>query len=91
LENGNISEETIQKQERILSRMLEGSQSLNKRDFDKKYEAEKARAQGNKRTSPPLLTPDSAGKIDFPAPIDYSSYPKEFRDLIKKYLQNLNR
>jgi hypothetical protein len=88
LESGAITEQTLEKQDRILSRMLDGSMSVTKRDYSRRRLAEIEK--GNvKRASPGPLPAGKTAASLAPARIDYSSYPVEFHELIRQYLQSL--
>jgi len=84
LESGKISNETLEKQDRILSRMLDGSQSMTKRDFNRKRIAEKENLLAHKPSPGEILMQELHNTR---APVDLASYPEEYRSLIKKYLQ----
>jgi len=89
LERGAISQELVDKQERILSRLLDVQKSVHKREFSKKRKSEisdiedwelpedvKLKFQRMRRKA--LLNED------------YKNYPKEYQELIKEYLKLLN-
>jgi hypothetical protein len=86
LESGQVTPQTVDKQERILSRMLDGSQSLSKQDFTKRRIAEREEEAKSRPSSTPGVIPRLS--IPFSQP-DFSLYPEEYHDLIRKYLQSL--
>ncbi len=93
LEQNNVNPETIKKQERILSRLLDASKSTRERDYEKKRKAETG-------TSIPRRSPNE---------IDLNSlegknrlreemlkaleqgYAKEYQELIRKYFEELEK
>ncbi|MBT6993933.1 MAG: hypothetical protein HN952_03150 [Candidatus Cloacimonetes bacterium] len=89
LNMGRVNQELIEKQERILSRLLEAQKSIHKREFSKKRKAENSEIdewdlpenlelEFDKMWQKALLNED------------YKSYPKEYQELVKEYLKMLN-
>jgi hypothetical protein len=91
LEQNNAHPETITKQERILSRLLDASKSVRERDYEKKRKAE---------TGTPIVR-RSPKEINFHS-IDGRSrlqeelhkaleqgFAKDYQELIRKYFENL--
>jgi len=89
LKMGRVNRELIEKQERILSRLLEAQKSIHKREFSKKRKAENSEIdewdlpenlelEFDKMWQKALLNED------------YKNYPKEYQELIKEYLKILN-
>lgn len=93
LEQNNVNPETIKKQERILSRLLDASKSTRERDYEKKRKAETGTAmlrrspneldwnalQGKSRLQEELLKALEHG------------YSKDYQDLIRKYFEELEK
>lgn len=92
IESGNINEKTLEKQERILSRLLDASRSVNERDYQKKREAKTGKDYN----------------IEDPNDIDWESrlrkkqmeemlklleaeYTKDYELIIKKYFEELKK
>ena len=91
LQNQNLTDETVKKQNRILSRLLDAQLSQREKDFEQKRESR----PGNNftRTSPPevvLSGPKSfnALKEEF-LKLQKEGYTEDYEDLITKYLQEL--
>lgn len=91
IQSGNISEETLKRQERILSRLLDANRSINKRDFEKQRESKTGKNyrtespesldmmsdEGKKRTLRDLMKENKA------------KYSKDFELLINSYFESL--
>lgn len=91
IESGNITEETLKRQERILSRLLDANKSINKRDFEKQRESKTAKSfrnespesldmsteEGKKRTLRDLMKENKA------------KYSKDYEILINNYFEVL--
>jgi hypothetical protein len=91
LAQGNVNPETLRKQERILSRMLDSQRSARERDYEKKRKAE----------SGTEITRRSPGAIDLSTQEGRTrlrqdllkameeGYAKDYEELIKKYFEAL--
>jgi hypothetical protein len=88
LKQNRIDQDLINRQERILSKLLDAQKSINKREFSQKRKAETA-----------LTNPDNPNipDTDFDllrkkAMLDeqYRSFPKEYQQVIQQYLKLLN-
>ncbi len=86
IESGNANSETLRKQETILSRMLDGSLSLQQRDFSKRRLAE-IEHRNLQRSAPPPLVPEELRKLKA-AGTRYADYPPEYHDRIREYLRS---
>jgi hypothetical protein len=88
-----IKPETIQRQERILSKLLEAERSMHERDKEQEREAKSA--EDIKRDSPPDLdlNSDDAKRAlrDDLLKSNNSAYSKDYQALIKKYLEQLSK
>jgi hypothetical protein len=89
----NVDKETLEKQNRILSRMLDAQLSQREKDFEQKRESRPG--ENIVRISPPeivLSGPKSfnALKEDF-LKLQKEGYTEEYEALITKYLLELNR
>ncbi|MCK4956384.1 MAG: hypothetical protein KAS49_02025, partial [Candidatus Cloacimonetes bacterium] len=89
LKRGRITQDIIDTQERILSRLLDAQKSIHKREFSKKRKAESSEVDD-------WDTPEEI-KMKFEKmrrkallEEDYQQYSKEHQALIKEYLKKLN-
>lgn len=93
LGENRIDSETLRKQERILSRLLDASRSIHERDYEKKRRAETGRQ----------ITRKSPAELDFDAlqgkdklreellKALEQKYSKDYQELIRKYFQGLEK
>ena len=91
LEQQQINPQTLQRQERILSRMLDASRSLRERDFEKRRKATTGTPVA--RPSPPELDPRLQGdrdrlRQDLLRALE-QGYSQEYEQLIRKYFEAL--
>ncbi|NTV04683.1 hypothetical protein HGA89_07245, partial [bacterium] len=87
---GEIDEATLQRQERILGRMLDARNSVRKRDFSRRRES---------RAAEEVLARQQGGDGADPAPADGSPWrlraeqldrvPAEYRDVVRRYFETL--
>lgn len=88
-----LSDEIIQKQERILSRLLDAQRSMNERDFEKERESKNGTAQ--QRTSPGQLNlAKQKGKDNLKDELNNlyrEGYTKDYEELIKRYFEALQK
>jgi hypothetical protein len=93
LEQNNVNPETIKKQERILSRLLDASKSMHERDYEKKRKAETG-TQITRR-SPNEIDPNSLeGKSRLQEELLKAieqGYSKDYQELIRKYFEELEK
>jgi hypothetical protein len=93
LEQNNVNPETIKKQERILSRLLDASKSMHERDYEKKRKAETG-TQITRR-SPSDIDPNSLeGKSQLREELLKAleqGYSKDYQELIRKYFEELEK
>ncbi len=89
LESNNLSEETIRKQERILSRLLDAQRSIHERDFEKQRESRPG--ENITRQSPPELELQEEKDKIFQDLLKLirENYHKDYETLIKKYFELL--
>jgi hypothetical protein len=93
LEQNNVNAETIQKQERILSRLLDASKSMRERDFEKRRKAQTGTEIA--RRSPGDIDPsalEGKNKLleDLLKSLEHG-YSKDYKELIRKYFEELQR
>jgi len=91
MQGEKLDDELIQKQENILSKLLDAQKSINERDFEK--ERESRTGETVQRTLPPelnLLSPNSLNKIrDELNKAVREGYSRDYEDLIRKYYEIL--
>jgi tetratricopeptide (TPR) repeat protein len=93
LAQGNVNPETIRKQERILSRLLDSQRSARERDFEKKRKAETGTNVARKSPGEiDLSTQEGRNRLrqDLQKAIE-EGYAKDYQELIKKYYEALER
>ncbi len=91
LEQGRIKPETLERQERILSRLLDATRSVHKRDFEKKREAKTGKEYS--RESPEeinLRLQEGKTMRDLLKSIQ-QGYTKDYEILIRKYFEALQK
>jgi hypothetical protein len=93
LGQNTVNSETMKKQERILSRMLDASKSMHERDYEKKRKAETGTHIS--RRSPDELDPNSLeGKSTMQEELLKAleqGYSKDYQELIRKYFEELEK
>lgn len=92
LESGSASGDLEEKQNRILSRLLDASRSVNRRDFDP--ERESRAGQDALRASAPelpreMLRENDRLRLDL-LKAEADRYPAQYRSFIEAYLRKLN-
>jgi len=92
LENKNIASETLKRQDRILSRLLDASRSVHERDFEKRRVAEAG--ENVQRQSPPELNLENTlNRLQQDIlKAREEGYSRDYQDLIRRYyeaIQNL--
>jgi hypothetical protein len=91
LAQGNVNPETLRKQERILSRLLDSQRSARERDFEKRRKAESGKEYT--RRSPADLDPGTQEgrnrlRQDLLKALE-EGYSRDYEELIKKYFEAL--
>jgi len=89
LKSNRIDQSLVDRQERILSRMLDAQKSIHKREFSNKRQAE---TNENQNWSTPEEVRQRYDELRRNAlqQDDLKSYPKEYQDVIREYLKLLN-
>jgi hypothetical protein len=93
LRQGQLGDEVEQKQQHILSRMLDAQRSVNRQDFEPRRESRPGEDTG--RSAPPALPAELLRESDrlrldlLKAQAD--RYPSQYRAFIEAYLRALNR
>jgi hypothetical protein len=93
LNTEKLNDELVQKQERILSRMLDAQRSINERDFEK--ERESFTGENINRESPAELNLSSKKGRD-KIRDEYNNavqegYSSDYQNLIKRYYESLRQ
>lgn len=91
LARGSVTPETLRKQERILSRLLDSQRSMRERDYEQRRQAETGRNVA--RTGPESIDPSTVEgrdrlRRDLLRALE-EGYSKEYQDLIRKYFELL--
>jgi len=93
LEQNKLNSETMKKQERILSRLLDASKSMHEHDYEKKRKAETGTHMT--RRSPSDIDPNSLeGKSQLREELLKAleqGYSKDYQELIRKYFEELEK
>jgi hypothetical protein len=93
LAQNNVTPETLQKQERILSRMLDSQRSARERDFEKKRKAESGKDVVRKSPGAiELSTQEGKTKLrqDMLKALE-EGYARDYEDVIRKYFELLEQ
>lgn len=93
LEQNNVNAETIQKQERILSRLLDASKSMRERDFEKRRKAQtgtEIARRGPGDIDPSALEGKNKLLDDLLKSLEHG-YSKDYKELIRKYFEELQK
>ncbi len=93
LEKGRIDERIIDRQRKILSRLLDAEKSLRERDYTRERQAEKP--EPYQTSSPVPLTPDLFREDDLLNrslfPMVEGGYPEGYREAIRVYFRELRK
>lgn len=93
LEQNNVNPETIRKQERILSRLLDASKSMRERDYEKRRRGETGtRVEGRRpgELDPSTLEGQSRIREDLLKAME-QGYSKDYQELIVRYFEQLQK
>lgn len=85
---GQLNRETLERQERIVSRLLDAQRSINQREMSQKRKAESNTRLGWDRTASP--TDFDAMRRKATLDEGYRDFPKEYQEVILEYLKNVN-
>ena len=93
LEQNDVNPETLRKQDRILSRLLDASKSMRERDYEKRRRAQTGRLI--QRRGPAELDPNAIQgrdklREDLLRALE-QGYSKDYQDLIRKYFERLEQ
>lgn len=93
IRSNNVDDELLQKQEHILSKLLDAQRSINERDYEK--ERESFAGQNFQRETPPelmLSTEEGLQKLrDELLNSSKEGYKKDYEELIRKYFEALQK
>ncbi|MBT3756019.1 MAG: hypothetical protein HOG24_07045, partial [Candidatus Cloacimonetes bacterium] len=89
LKRGKMGQDLVDKQERILSRLLDAQKSIHKREFSKKRKAETSEIIDWDLPEEIKLKFDKMRKKAL-LQEDYKDLPQEYQELIQEYLKLLN-
>lgn len=93
MKSNNVDDGLLQKQERILSKLLDAQRSINERDYEK--ERESFAGKNFQRETPPellLTTDEGLQKLrDELLNASKEGYKKDYEELIKKYFEALQK
>ncbi len=89
LQSNRIDQQLVDRQERILSRLLDAQKSIHKREFSNKRQAE-TNANQNWQTPEEIKLRYDEMRRHALQQNDLSSYPKEYQEVIREYLKLLN-
>lgn len=95
LQRGNLNERVLEKQRRILTRMLESSKSLHKREINKRRKGEVAKNPTDSTSDAPaldskLLETFRQLESDLKSG-DREGFPLQYRGLIEQYFKTLSQ
>jgi len=93
LEQKNVNPQTLQRQERILSRLLDAERSMRERDFEKRRKAEPGKDVVRKTPGDlDLTTQEGKNRLmqDLLKALE-QGYTKDYEELIRKYFEALQR
>jgi hypothetical protein len=92
LAQGAVTPQTLEKQQRILSRMLDAQRSMQERDYEQQRRAEsgRSRARSTPRTGDPAADARSRLQQDLLRALDEGFAP-EYQELIRQYFEALQR
>jgi hypothetical protein len=93
LAQNNVNPETLRKQERILSRLLDASKSMRERDYEKKRKATtgtQVARRGPGEIDPSLLEGKNKLLEDLLKSLEHG-YSKDYQELIRKYFDALQK
>lgn len=90
METGTINDETIKRQDKILSRLLDATLSMNERDYEKKRESKSG--QDFQRKSPGMLQ-NSQQQFNNMNTLDENKvqFTKDYEKIIRLYFEELSK
>ncbi|MGE5500260.1 MAG: DUF4175 family protein [Syntrophothermus sp.] len=92
LRNQNSDQNVVQKQERILSKLLEAQRSINDRDFEKERESNSGKQIAGKTPGPLNLPAQRRNRMkDELQKAVQEGYSRDYENLIRKYYESLQK
>ena len=92
LQSGDLSDNLIKKQERILSRMLDAQRSINERDFEKRREAKSGKTIARKSPDEIRFENGETNRLEKELlEALKEGYKEDYRELIRKYYKQLEK
>jgi hypothetical protein len=93
LEQNNVNPNTIQKQERILSRLLDSQRSMRERDYEKRRQAQTGKdIQHASPSALDLSTQEGKDRLrEELLKVLEGKYSKDYESLIKRYFEQLDQ
>ncbi|PKN74109.1 MAG: hypothetical protein CVU50_00620 [Candidatus Cloacimonetes bacterium HGW-Cloacimonetes-3] len=88
LRNNQLSQDLLERQERIISKMLDAQRSINKREFSEKRKGETA-DQNAYKSAPNTIDYNSLRRNSL-LDDNFKAYPSEYQKVIMQYLKSLN-
>jgi hypothetical protein len=90
LQNARVDRRTIERQERILSRLLDAQKSVNRREYSRKRKAESGSEFNRKSPEFPAdMTEENERLLDIIKKALQEKYPRKYERLIKAYFRSL--
>jgi hypothetical protein len=93
MKNQNVNDNTLQKQEKILSRLLDAQRSMRERDFEKQRKSSSGKEftrQSPKEIDFNSLEGKNKLQKDLLKAIE-SGYAKDYENIIRKYFESLGK
>ncbi len=93
MKTSGVRQETVQRQERILSRLLEAQRSVNERDKEETREAKSGENMARVSPSDINLTPEERRNLlrEEALRAKDAGYTRDYQQLIRKYLEQLEK
>ncbi len=91
MQSKNIKQETIQRQQKILSRMLDASRSIRQRDYDNQRVAKAGKDVFGKSPAELNLTNANSQQEQQLLKLIRQNFPPEYQKIILRYYQLLNK
>jgi hypothetical protein len=91
LQNNDIKPETIQRQQKILSRMLDASRSINKQDYDNNRQSTPGKNVAGKSPAELNLTNSNSEQDQELLKLIRQNFPPQYQKVILRYYQLLKK
>ena len=91
MQKGELSQDLVDQQKRILKKLLESQKSMKTQDFSKERESQKPDQKGYSVKSPDELRPENNPRNrDLERYRNLEKFPPEYRKIIENYLRKLS-